>query len=354
MQYLRLLHESLIGIASFVNKAIVIAGVCLAITGFFLHYHHSDIVPKKNTTQLIRNDIYNSIGTLKKDTDPKSQMSLKLFRFSSCSLIGEGCTDNPSDGNERYKTSILGYMGNSIALPYQNPPSSGIAYVQDGLQNAGFIPKTQAAGIGFYSLQGFQNLWKIFRNITFFLMALAIVIVGFLIMFRVKIDSQTVISLENSLPRIVITLLLITFSYAIAGFLVDLMYVLIMISLSLLGNIADTGVTSVNPQTLKSIYLTNEHSLLEAFMQPAYMNAYTDGIRSLIEIIPDLIKVVVYGVAYFYLHTALLGLLARLGDNFDLRAEASIVVASGNINVSKLILWIIFTILLGFIVPLLI
>lgn len=44
-------------------------------------------------------------------------------------------------------------------------------------------------------------------------------------MFRVKISPQTVITIQNLLPKIIFALILITFSYAIAGFLMDLMYV---------------------------------------------------------------------------------------------------------------------------------
>jgi len=50
---------------------------------------------------------------------------------------------------------------------------------------------------------------------------------AFMIMFRVRISPQTVITVQSALPKIIFTLILITFSYAIAGFLIDLMYVVI-------------------------------------------------------------------------------------------------------------------------------
>jgi len=46
-----------------------------------------------------------------------------------------------------------------------------------------------------------------------------------MIMFRVKINPQTVVTVQSSLPKIVISAVLITFSYAIAGLLIDIMYV---------------------------------------------------------------------------------------------------------------------------------
>src|SRR3989344_5952171 len=48
-----------------------------------------------------------------------------------------------------------------------------------------------------------------------------------MIMFRRKISSQAVATVQDSLPRIIIALILVTFSYAIAGLMLDLMYVVI-------------------------------------------------------------------------------------------------------------------------------
>ena len=48
-----------------------------------------------------------------------------------------------------------------------------------------------------------------------------------MIMFRVKVSPQVVITVQSTLPKLVLTIILVTFSYAIAGFLVDLMYVVI-------------------------------------------------------------------------------------------------------------------------------
>jgi len=55
-------------------------------------------------------------------------------------------------------------------------------------------------------------------------------------MFRMKMNPQTVISIENALPKIVIALILITFSFAIAGFLIDLTYISMGLIVSMLSN----------------------------------------------------------------------------------------------------------------------
>src|SRR3989344_3478006 len=53
-------------------------------------------------------------------------------------------------------------------------------------------------------------------------------------MFRIKIDPRTVMTMQNQIPKVVIALVLITFSYAIAGFLIDLMYVFMYLLFNLL------------------------------------------------------------------------------------------------------------------------
>jgi hypothetical protein len=51
-------------------------------------------------------------------------------------------------------------------------------------------------------------------------------------MFRIKISPQAVVTIETALPKLIIALLLITFSYAIIGFLIDIMLVLLVLTAS--------------------------------------------------------------------------------------------------------------------------
>jgi hypothetical protein len=135
--------------------------------------------------------------------------------------IGEIDPDNPKAGLLDYSTQAVIYVLNT-------KPVSSKEYIADLMDNIG-IPIAQPAyaqtGIGFNALQPILPLWKAFRNVAFFLYIIIFVVVGFMIMFRTKIDPQTVVSIQAALPRLVITLILITFSYAIAGFMVDLIYV---------------------------------------------------------------------------------------------------------------------------------
>lgn len=110
-----------------------------------------------------------------------------------------------------------------------NRPISGIGYVYNKVTHFGIVPETYAqnAGFGFDALKPIQEMWKASRDVAFGLFVLMAIIFAFMIMFRVKISPQLVISVQSALPKVITALILATFSYAIAGFLVDLMYVFI-------------------------------------------------------------------------------------------------------------------------------
>lgn len=117
-------------------------------------------------------------------------------------------------------------VGNVISSLGQSPVSFS-AYVRDVKENFVLVPKAEAqqAGFGFNQLNPALNMWKVFRNLSYGLMVFVIIAFAFMIMFRVKISPQAVITVQSSLPKIAITLILVTFSYAIAGLMIDLMYV---------------------------------------------------------------------------------------------------------------------------------
>ncbi|MGI8420548.1 MAG: hypothetical protein ACR2LN_07970 [Candidatus Levyibacteriota bacterium] len=79
-------------------------------------------------------------------------------------------------------------------------------------------------GYGLCGLQPIFSLWKIIRGFSYVLLTLVFVVLGIGVMVRFKVDPRTVMTLQNQIPRVVISILLITFSYAIAGLMIDLMW----------------------------------------------------------------------------------------------------------------------------------
>jgi len=225
---------------SFLKKVFLVIAVYFIIIALFFHFIGRDKVPLSSKTDPIkknRAEIYKVINDKELNKTKEGKLTIALYKISMCSMIGEACTDNPNDADKNYGKSVFGFMTNLIVIPYANPPASGVMWAYSGLQNAGFVPKTMAAeGIGFAAIKPFSNLWKIFRDLSYMVLVIVLIAIGFMVMFRAKINPQTVISVENALPKIVIALILITFSFAIAGFLIDLMYVSIVLIISLLSD----------------------------------------------------------------------------------------------------------------------
>lgn len=145
------------------------------------------------------------------------------------------CTDNDS----HYCDPRITAMGNvtyAMRTIYDNPPASFAWYMEDTLANAGLAPKAYAQGIGFVALSPLLEVWKAARNIAYAVLIIIMVTIGFMIIFRMKIDPKTVISIQAALPKIVLTLILVTFSYPIVGFLIDMMYVVMAVVISVMAN----------------------------------------------------------------------------------------------------------------------
>ena len=104
---------------------------------------------------------------------------------------------------------------------------------------------------------GFFNLWKGVRNVSYYLIIIPTIFLGFAIMFRAQINPQTQITLLNIIPRLLIVMLLITFSYPI-----------FVVAIKLAEPLADLGsklvfdtIFSISPLSFSSINVANAGQL---------------------------------------------------------------------------------------------
>ncbi len=120
---------------------------------------------------------------------------------------------------------------------------SGIGYVKNVVNKLRPVSSVKAAdnSFGYNKLAIVSDLWSISRNVAYFFFVLATIITAFMVMFKVKISPQAVVTLQQSIPKIIITIVLVTFSFAIAGFLVDLVYVAIGIFSQFFGSATKLG-----------------------------------------------------------------------------------------------------------------
>jgi hypothetical protein len=227
----------------------------------------------------------------------------------------------------------LQLMGNNLATVMTTRPVSANTYLADVIQNiTGATPAyAQTTGVGFDVLDSILPIWKAFRNMAYIIYILIFVVVGFMIMFRTKIDPQTVVSIQTALPRLIITLLLITFSYAIAGLLIDLIYVLIYIAAALM-----TPNIFTNAEKVREIILNHSvFSLL--FLSEASNSLLANPADAAGAIVSNLIGGVVGGIAGWFTE----GLARLLFSAVALFAAIKLFISLG-LSFVKIILAVIF------------
>ncbi len=223
--------------------------------------------------------------------DPAAQIKTQTMAGIICSVVGELCSDDmsaPTDTN-----SYLHQVANIIALPYGQPVASGVAWASDLMEHVGFAPKTYAQGIGFSALGSYQRAWKVMRDAAFLLITLAIVVSGFIIIFGVPVGDKAGVSIEEMLPRLVIVLIVISLSYAIIGFMIDLMYVITFISFSTMApllnldaasqKMAFVSIATGQPTSLWHLMMSNDLSPV----------SYMETSKALFQLLPSGAQVIV-------------------------------------------------------------
>ncbi len=275
------------------KKIFLIVFVYLSIIALFIHFISKDSQKfSQNKINQSRQEIYRVINDEKLNSTKEGKLAISVYRGIMCSMIGEACTDNPDDGDKNFKSSFFGVISHLFVFPYANPPASGVYWVYSGLQNSGFVSKAYAwEGIGMAAIRPLKDIWVAFRDISYMILVLVLVSIGFMIMFRTKINPQTVITVENSLPKIVMALILITFSFPIAGFLIDLMYVLIILVIQILSpqilQIKDIGINS--SADLVSQYL---NPTLGKIFPPRFFQNYWHIGNDMYNILPETIRLI--------------------------------------------------------------
>lgn len=172
-----------------------------------------------------------------------------------------------ANGNTLVNGATQFFAGGIATMASLPPASSGdyIKYMAGKVAVPGVPTPAYAAGpggTGFSSLTPVLQIWSAFRNLAYVLFAVIFIVIGLMIMLRVKIDPKTTATIQSALPKIVFALVLVTFSYAIAGFFVDLMYASTALLLTILKGIAGTSFGTnfekdvLSGQTIFSFFVT--------------------------------------------------------------------------------------------------
>lgn len=174
-------------------------------------------------------DNYETNGDVNSVILSSDMVSNDMYNVSCMIGMVDACTNDPNKVQAYYNRSFIGAVNNTVALLYINQPANTSKYIAYLGQKAGIVTPAYAQGLGFTGLSPILTLWTGFRNIAYGFLIIVTGAIGFMILFRMKIDPRTVITIQSALPRIVVTLIAITFSYAIAGILIDLMYIVMFL-----------------------------------------------------------------------------------------------------------------------------
>ncbi len=184
-----------------------------------------------------------------------SAISCQLSGINPINPEGKCLGASGNDGKIGFVESggALGFMNRGIAATYDFP-ASGSQYIAHVASNFGLTKTANAqfgTGDGFRGLTPFLPIWEAFRNIMYLFFVLIFVVIGVGIMFRVKIDPRSVMTIQNAIPKIIIGLVFITLSYAIVGFMIDLMRISTYFIYGIMASIPGADVGGLKPSDIQ-------------------------------------------------------------------------------------------------------
>jgi len=278
------------------KQIVVFVTVILAVVILFNYLKTGEKININEAEEMNLSEISTKIMELEKDTSENGKLSLFVYQNGMCNFYGQGCSEKYGNA-ENQNNGMINNVANLMSVPYEYPPASAIGWLQESVQDAGFVPATYAySGVGFSSLSGYMHIWKLFQELSFIILVLIMITIGFLIMFRVKIGSQAEIGIQNALPRIVIVMILIAFSFPIAGFLIDMMYFILGLGVRILFDVSSPGATAAQANDLVSGYFNANMGRL----YPNEINFVGLG-GSMFNMAPTIVKGSVNAIGFYFI-----------------------------------------------------
>lgn len=177
-------------------------------------------------------NVDNQTGLLPNTTEGLIQMVIGIRNSEA--------TTSSSDGsyNPQYSSGALQAVSNFSQSMYESQPASFIVWAQDQYyQMKGGLSFTAMAaipnpnetssyspGIGYNLLQPIIGLWEYSRNIVYGIYIIILIVLAFVIMLRRPLGGQELVTIANSIPSLIVSIVLVTFSYPICGLFIDAVY----------------------------------------------------------------------------------------------------------------------------------
>ncbi len=206
--------------------------------------------PSYNSQTTIMNVVMGSMNGILQNMVPQVLSSYQAIK------------DNPNIPTYA-KEGAIGSINNSIVAMYNG---------YDGVNvpkwlASEWVPGYDAGSTGVYAASdgysylqeaNVDALWDRLRLVSYVFFVVILIVAGFMIMFRQKIGGQLAVSVFNVLPNIITSLLLVTFSFAIVGLMLNFGVMLINVMGSVIGVTADKAITIDSPFSLVGALLTGK------------------------------------------------------------------------------------------------
>ncbi len=155
---------------------------------------------------------------------------------SGCEIEDNKCDDlsmiySPNSGfaNTQVSGSLLGMSNFFQGVTINEPMPVNLAFWwNDNVARIPFAEKALAADVTYSGpmLNVILVVWKAVRDIAYGIMAIVMLVIGFMIITKKKIGAQVAVTAQLAIPKIITALILITFSYPIGALGVSAAYVM--------------------------------------------------------------------------------------------------------------------------------
>lgn len=275
---------------------------------------------------------------------------------------------------------VPGYQKNSInALPIDLDPDDPVDsttkkvsdYVEKGIEDSAEEminsiemeelefpeePAVQSSGYNYLKdVVKLDALWKVSISIVYVLFVVIFIVVGFMIMFRKNLGSNATVTISRALPNLIVSLVLVTFSFAIVGLVMDIGKVGINVSRTMF----EQAYKEVNAPSSEVIEIKNVWNLADDVFKKTRENTAMGDAVSDIPIVGKLLSGVLFGTGnsigwelarvavmggiYYFLDKPLPEIINEADVGTDLEVEGSIIFVSANFDILQpivdLVLW---------------
>lgn len=147
---------------------------------------------------------------------------------------------NDPDINPQVKTGLITVIDSNMTALLYNPPTQNVyehmyaQWVPGGDKTSDTSVYAQD-GYAYLTSVGIDTLWQSTSVIAYILFVIALILAGFMIMFRHKIGGQMAVTVLNTIPSVVFGLILVTMSFAIVGLVMNIGAMLVNVAASVLG-----------------------------------------------------------------------------------------------------------------------